>query len=73
MIAPFLGSLVFEWIKSVAYQYTPYTWQMVLGIAMLLVIMFLPSGLWSLFTRRRKGACMRDHREPAAWTRTSAR
>jgi branched-chain amino acid transport system permease protein len=54
--APFLGSLVFEWIKSVAYQYTPYTWQMVLGIAMLLVIMFLPAGLWSLFGRRGKGA-----------------
>ncbi len=56
VIAPFLGSLVFEWIKSIAYQYTPYTWQLVLGTAMLLVIMFLPSGLWSLFTRRSKGA-----------------
>ena len=54
--APFAGSLLFEWIKSVAYQYTPYTWQMVLGIAMLLVIMFLPTGLWSLFGRRGKGA-----------------
>jgi len=53
--APFLGSLLFEWIKSVAYQYTPYTWQMVLGIAMLLVIMFLPAGLWSLFRRSAKG------------------
>ena len=56
VVAPFLGSLAFEWIKSVAYQYTPYTWQLVLGTAMLLVIMFLPSGLWSLFTRRSKGA-----------------
>jgi branched-chain amino acid transport system permease protein len=52
--APFLGSLIFEWIKSVAYQYTPYTWQLVLGIALLLVIMFLPAGLWSLFGRRGK-------------------
>lgn len=50
--APFLGSLLFEWIKNFAYQYTPYTWQMVLGIAMLVVIMFLPAGLWSLFRRR---------------------
>ncbi len=50
--APFLGSLLFEWIKSVAYQYTPYTWQLVLGFAMLAVIMFLPAGLWSLFRRR---------------------
>jgi branched-chain amino acid transport system permease protein len=54
--APFLGSLIFEWIKSVAYQYTPYTWQLVLGIALLLVIMFLPAGLWSLFGRREKKA-----------------
>jgi ABC-type branched-subunit amino acid transport system permease subunit len=54
--APFLGSLVFEWIKSVAYQYTPYTWQLVLGTAMLLVIMFMPAGLWSLFTRRARAA-----------------
>jgi branched-chain amino acid transport system permease protein len=54
--APFLGSLVFEWIKSVAYQYTPDTWQLVLGAAMLAVIMFMPEGLWSLFTRRRKAA-----------------
>ncbi len=53
--APFVGSLLFEWIKSAAYQYTPYTWQMVLGIAMLLVIMFLPAGLWSLFRRPAKG------------------
>jgi len=56
VVAPFAGSLLFEWIKSVAYQYTPYTWQMVLGIAMLLVIMFLPAGLWSLLGRRGRGA-----------------
>ena len=54
--APFAGSLAFEWIKSIAYQHTPYTWQMVLGIAMLLVIMFLPEGLWSLLGRRGRGA-----------------
>ncbi len=47
VVAPFLGSLVFEWIKSIAYEYAPYTWQMVLGIALLLVIVFLPAGLWS--------------------------
>ena len=54
--APILASIVFEWIKSAAYQYAPYTWQMVLGIALLLVIMFLPAGLWSVFRRRAKGA-----------------
>jgi branched-chain amino acid transport system permease protein len=54
--APIMASLLFEWIKSVAYQYTPYTWQMVLGIALLLVIMFLPEGLWSVFKRQAKEA-----------------
>ncbi|MGH8718798.1 MAG: branched-chain amino acid ABC transporter permease [Burkholderiales bacterium] len=52
VMAPFVGSLLFEWIKSIAYQYSPYTWQMVLGIAMLLVIMFLPAGLWSVFKQK---------------------
>jgi branched-chain amino acid transport system permease protein len=54
--APILASLVFEWIKSAAYQYAPYTWQMVLGICLLLVIMFLPAGLWTVFKRRARSA-----------------
>ncbi len=54
--APIIASLLFEAIKSAAYQYTPYTWQMVLGISLLLVIMFLPAGLWSVFQRRAKRA-----------------
>lgn len=56
VIAPFLGSLVFEVIRSIAYQYSPNTWQMALGIVMLLVIVALPGGLWSLFVGRRRAA-----------------
>jgi branched-chain amino acid transport system permease protein len=52
--APLLGMAVFEAIRSFAFQYSPYTWQMMVGISMLAVILFLPSGLWSLFTRRRR-------------------
>jgi ABC-type branched-subunit amino acid transport system permease subunit len=52
--APLLGMAVFEAIRSFAFQYSPYTWQMVVGLSMLAVILFLPSGLWSLFTRRRR-------------------
>ena len=62
VVAPFLGSLVFEWIKSVAYQYTPNTWQMVLGIAMLLVIMFLPDGPVVAVHAATQGRVMADHR-----------
>lgn len=53
VVAPFLGSIIFESVRSFAYEYSPNTWQMVLGITMLLVIMFLPGGLWSVFTRRK--------------------
>lgn len=54
VLAPFLGATIFESIRSFAYEYSPNTWQMALGIAMLLVIMFLPGGLWSLFTRTKR-------------------
>lgn len=52
--APLLGMAIFEAIRSFAFQYSPYTWQMVIGISMLVVILFLPAGLWSLFRRRRR-------------------
>jgi branched-chain amino acid transport system permease protein len=51
--APLLGMVVFETVRTFAFQYLPYTWQMVVGIAMLAVILFLPSGLWSLFIGAR--------------------
>ena len=56
VLAPFLGAFIFETIRSFAYEYSPNTWQMALGTTMLIVIMFLPGGLWSLFTRMRKAA-----------------
>ena len=52
--APFAGAVAFEVLRSFAYQYSPNTWQLVVGVAMLLVVLFLPSGLWSLFARRRR-------------------
>ena len=56
VLAPFLGATIFESIRSFAYEYSPNTWQMALGITMLMVIMFLPGGLWSLFRKAGKGA-----------------
>ena len=56
ILAPFLGAFIFETIRSFAYEYSPNTWQMALGITMLVVIMFLPGGLWSLFARKGKAA-----------------
>ena len=56
VFAPLLGSAIFEAVRTFALQYFPNTWQMTLGVTMLLVIMFLPGGLWSLFQRVRKAA-----------------
>jgi branched-chain amino acid transport system permease protein len=53
VLAPFLGAIVFGAIHTVAFDLSPNTWQMSLGIALLLVIVFLPEGVWSLFTRRK--------------------
>ncbi len=53
VLAPFLGALIFGIIQTVAFDLSPNTWQMTLGTALLLVIVFLPEGLWSLFGRRK--------------------
>jgi len=56
VLAPFLGAGIFEAVRTFALQYVPYIWQMTLGITMLLVIMFLPDGLWSVFHAKRRAA-----------------
>jgi len=55
VVAPFLGAMIFGIIHTLAYDLSPNTWQMTLGTALLLVIVFLPDGLWSLFRRRKAG------------------
>lgn len=52
VLAPFVGSTLFELLRTYATDYAPYSWQMVLGICLLLLILFLPNGVWSLFQRR---------------------
>ncbi|GAB4274741.1 MAG: branched-chain amino acid ABC transporter permease [Deferrisomatales bacterium] len=54
--APFLGAFLLELLRTYAFEYAPYTWQMILGATMLAVILFLPGGLWSLAGLRRAGA-----------------
>ncbi|MCY4429805.1 MAG: branched-chain amino acid ABC transporter permease [Rhodospirillales bacterium] len=51
--APFIAQAVFELVRTFALQYAPDAWQMLLGITLLLVILFLPGGLWSLADRLR--------------------
>lgn len=54
--APFLAAAVFEALRTLASQYAPNVWQLMLGLAMLTIIMFLPQGLWSLAARRGRRA-----------------
>jgi ABC-type branched-subunit amino acid transport system permease subunit len=54
--AAFVGSLVFEAVRSFAFDVVPQFWQMMLGSVLLLTILFLPDGLGSLVSRlRRRG------------------
>ncbi len=52
VVAPFAGALIYGVIHTTAYDLSPNTWQMSLGLALLLIIVFLPEGLWSMFRRR---------------------
>ena len=53
--AAFVGSLVFELVRSIAVDLVPGEWQMILGTVLLLTILFLPEGLGSLIGRLRRG------------------
>ncbi len=54
--APFLGSIIFELLRTYAFDYIPAYWQFAMGTILLVIILFLPNGLWSLFTQLRKGS-----------------
>jgi len=53
VVAPLLGTIAFEIIRTYANQYSPFAWQIILGGSLLLTILFLPNGLWSLFGKIR--------------------
>jgi len=54
VLAPIVGSILFELVRNYAFEFSPYTWQMTLGIALLLIILFLPGGVWSLAALARQ-------------------
>jgi branched-chain amino acid transport system permease protein len=51
---PLLGALVYELIRTFAFKYLAYSWQLLLGTTMLLVIFFAPGGIWMLLGERRQ-------------------
>lgn len=54
--APMIGTFLLEVLRVYAVELSPNTWQMILGSVMLLIIIFLPHGLWSLVTKRKSHA-----------------
>jgi branched-chain amino acid transport system permease protein len=50
--AVFVASMALELVRSFSNLYLPNTWQMVLGIFLLGIILFLPRGIGSLWIRR---------------------
>ena len=52
--APFIGALAYEAIRTIAVSTVPGTWQMILGAALLLTILFVPQGIGGLIFRRRR-------------------
>ena len=54
VFAPIIGSLFFEFIRSYTLFYFPNTWQMIIGIILILGIIYLPDGIGSIFRKSRK-------------------
>ena len=52
--AVFVASLVLEIVRSFSNLYFPNTWQLALGAFLLLVILFRPDGIGSLWAGKRK-------------------
>ena len=54
--APFIAAIVFAVVRTYAIELVPHSWQMILGFTLLAIIVFLPKGLWSLFTGNARRA-----------------
>ena len=67
--ATFIGALVYELLRTYAFEFAPEIWQLILGGALLLIIMFLPDGLWSIrseWRHRRAIAASRSREKETA-------
>lgn len=51
VIAPFIGGVIFELLRTYAFEFAPHAWQLIVGATLLAIIFFLPGGIWSLIER----------------------
>lgn len=61
-IGAFLGAVVFEFVKLFAAAYLTGAWQMVLGVALIVMIFFAPQGLSGLLVKSRARSNGREQR-----------
>jgi branched-chain amino acid transport system permease protein len=54
VLMPFIGSVFFEMLKTVAFENAPQLWNMIIGFALLAIILFLPEGFSSIPARIRQ-------------------
>lgn len=73
IVAPLLGTFILEIIRVYAVEISPNTWQMILGTIMLLTIIFLPKGLWSLVDRSKNNKSKNIHKKSTRKAVLSAR
>lgn len=66
IVAPLIGTFILEIVRVYAVEISPNTWQMILGTVMLLTIIFLPKGLWSLLAKKKKLDTSASQNAPAA-------
>lgn len=54
VVAVFVASMLLEVVRSFSNLYFPNTWQLVLGVFLLVIVLFRPGGIGSLWSRRRR-------------------
>jgi ABC-type branched-subunit amino acid transport system permease subunit len=66
VMAVYVASLALELVRSFSNLYLPNTWQLVLGLFLLAVILFLPRGIGSLWAGKARKRSARAMAEPVA-------
>ncbi|MEM1197745.1 MAG: branched-chain amino acid ABC transporter permease [Pseudomonadota bacterium] len=51
VVAPFIGAIVFEFLRTYAFEWAPQAWQLIVGGTLLAIIFFLPGGIWSVLEK----------------------
>ena len=65
VVAAFVAALILELVRSYSNRYFPDTWQLILGLFLLVTIVFLPRGIGSLWAGRRREASPAREEVPA--------